>query len=117
MDPIGFGLENFDAIGRWRERDVLTPIDASGNLPSGEAFRGAAELKERLLARKEAFARCLAEKLLTYALGRGVELCDRPAIDQIVAAAAADEYRLSTMVKAVAKSYPFQHRRGETPAP
>ena len=85
MDPLGFGLENFDAIGGWRTHDGEQPIDPSGKLPGGRAFQGPAELRAALLARRDAFARCLAEKMLTYALGRGLDRADRRAVDQIVA--------------------------------
>ena len=107
MDPLGFGLENFDAVGAWREHDGGQPIDASGKLPSGRAFRGPAELKTVLLSRRHAFAHCLAEKMLTYALGRGLERADRRAVDQIVARLADEGYKFSALVLAVAESEPF----------
>jgi mono/diheme cytochrome c family protein len=111
MDPLGFGLENFDAVGAWREQDEGLPLDTAAVLPDGSAFQGPVELKAILLARKDDFARCLAEKMLTYALGRGVEPCDAPAVRGIVNALAADRYRFSTLVREVVKSYPFLHRR------
>ncbi len=112
MDPIGFGLENFDAIGAWRDKDGEAMIDASGKLASGDAFAGAADLAA-LLASKRAddFRRCLGEKMLTYALGRGVEYYDRPAVEQIVGALRANEDSFSTLILAVAHSFPFQNRR------
>jgi mono/diheme cytochrome c family protein len=113
MDAIGFGLENFDAIGRWREMDGEHPIDATGELPSGETFRTPAELIGILRSREKEFARCLAEKLLTYALGRGMEYYDRCAVDKIVNVTAADKYRFHTLVKAIATSRPFLLRAGE----
>jgi hypothetical protein len=112
MDPLGFGFENFDAIGAWRSRDGSFPIDASGTLPSGESFQGPAELKKVLRGRAPAFARCLAEKMLTYALGRGLEVYDRRAVDDIVRALAEDRYRVSALVRAVVRSDPFQLRSG-----
>jgi len=108
MDPLGFGLENFDVIGAWRVQDGGQPIDASGKLPGGQAFRGPVELKAVLLSRRNAFARCLAEKMLTYAMGRGLERHDRRAVDQIVARLAAAEYKFSALVLAVVESEPFK---------
>jgi hypothetical protein len=111
LDPLGFGLENYDGVGAWRDREGGQSIDASGTLPSGESFRGPAELKARLKARPRAFARCLAEKMLTYALGRGVEASDRCAIDRIVKELESKEYRFSTLVIGVVTSDPFLKRR------
>jgi hypothetical protein len=114
MDPIGFGFENFDGIGAWREKDAGAPIDPAGELVSGEAFQGPADLRTILLKKKkEDFARCLSEKLLTYALGRGLEFYDRCAIDQVTKDAAKGKYRFSSLINAVVKSTPFQMRRGE----
>jgi mono/diheme cytochrome c family protein len=115
MDPLGFGFENFDAIGAWRERDGQFTIDPSGVLPSGQAFKGPAELKAILKSRREAFTRCLAEKLLTYALGRGLEPYDRCAVDQIAANVAKNGYKFSCLVDEIVKSDPFQMRRGQEP--
>jgi hypothetical protein len=114
MDPIGFGFENYDAIGAWREKDGEFSIEASGKLVSGESFNGAAEFKRILLKQKrDEFVRCLTEKLLTYALGRGLEYYDRCAVDQITKNLAANRYKLSSLVVEVIKSAPFQMRRGE----
>ena len=111
MDPLGFALENFDAIGGWRERDGKLPIDASGELPGGEKFRGARELQTLLLkTKKEAFVRCVAEKMLTYALGRGLEYYDQCAVDEITTALAENDYRFSTLILGIARSDPFQKR-------
>ncbi len=110
MDAIGFGLERFDAIGRWRDRDGVTPIDARGELPGGLAFDGPAGLKQALLARQGAFVRVVAGKLLGYALGRQLEDYDDAALDRIVVAAAADGDRLDRLVIAVALSFPFRYR-------
>jgi hypothetical protein len=111
MDPLGFALENFDGIGGWRTRDSTFPVDATGELPTGEKFNGPKELKKILKGRSEAFARCLAEKMLTYALGRGVEYYDKCAIDDIVRALARDNYKFSRLVVEVVRSDPFQKRR------
>jgi mono/diheme cytochrome c family protein len=112
MDPIGFGFENFDAIGAWRGKDGAAPVDAAGELATGEKFADAAALSE-ILARTRAddFRRCLAEKMLTYALGRGVEYYDRPAVNTIVEKLRAGGDRFSALMLAVAESFPFQHRR------
>jgi hypothetical protein len=114
MDPIGFGLENFNAIGEWRGQDGKFPIDPSGQLVSGESFKGPAELRSVLLAKKkEEFVRCLAEKVLTYALGRGLEYYDKCAVNSIAKGLAENHYTFSALVLEVVKSVPFQMRRGE----
>ncbi|HTU92781.1 MAG TPA: DUF1592 domain-containing protein [Gemmataceae bacterium] len=113
MDPLGFGFENFDAIGAWRSRDGKHAIDATGTLPNGQSFKGPAELRAILKTRHEAFARCLAEKLLTYALGRGVERYDRCTLDDIVKNAGKDNYKFSRLAIDIVKSDPFQKRRGK----
>jgi hypothetical protein len=110
MDPLGFGLENFDAVGAWRDLDGKFPIDPSGVLPNGKTFRGPDELKAILLQQKDAFAECLTEKLLTYALGRGLDRDDRPAVKQIVARMAADNYKLSSLLLGIVDSAPFQRQ-------
>jgi hypothetical protein len=110
MDPIGFALENFDAVGRWREFENGSVIDVSGGLPDGSVFAGVENLENGLLERPELFVRTLCEKLLTFALGRGVESYDAPAIRQIVRAAQADEFRFSTIILGITKSVPFQMR-------
>jgi hypothetical protein len=115
MDPIGFGFENFDAIGAWREKDGEYAVDASGQLVSGETFNGPAELKTLLVTRKrDEFVQCLARKMLTYALGRGLEFYDKCAIDQICQALAKDHYKFSTLILEIVKSTPFQMRRGDS---
>jgi hypothetical protein len=113
MDPIGFAFENFDAVGRWRTRDGKFPIDASGTLPDGRTFNGPGELRSLLSQNKNAFTECLTEKLLTYALGRGLEPYDRPIVKQIAARVAEQDYRFSALVMEIVKSLPFQNRRGE----
>jgi hypothetical protein len=112
LDPLGFGLENYDGIGGWREQDGGLPIDASGALPSGESFQGPAQLKAVLRSRGREFARCLAEKLLIYALGRGLEDTDRPAVDQIVKDVEENQFRFSALVLGIVQSDPFRKRRG-----
>jgi mono/diheme cytochrome c family protein len=114
MDPIGFGFENYDGIGAWRAREGEFPIDATGQLLTGETFNGAAEFKRLMLkTRRDQFARCLSEKLLTYALGRGLERYDKCAVDQITANLAKGHYKFSSLVLEIVKSTPFQMTRGE----
>ncbi len=112
MDPIGFALENYDGIGKWRTIDAGLPIDASGKLPDGTKFTGPAELKKILLTgHRDEYVATVTEKLLTYALGRGLEAYDAPAVRTIVRQAAQENYRLTAMISAVIKSTPFQMRR------
>ncbi|MEA3207523.1 MAG: hypothetical protein QOE70_580 [Chthoniobacter sp.] len=114
MDPIGFGLEIFDGIGAWRERDGQAPIDAAGELVSGETFKGPVELRDILLTKKRAdVLRCASEKMLTYALGRGMEYYDRPTIEKMARNLDAKGAKFSALVLEVVKSVPFQMRRGE----
>lgn len=113
MDPLGFGLENFDAIGGWRTEDGKFPIDASGSLPDGRSFKGPGELKAILLADREAFVEGISEKLLTYALGRGLERYDRPVVKKIARRVAENDYRFSSLVLEIVNSLPFQMRRGD----
>jgi hypothetical protein len=113
MDPIGFAFENFDAIGAWRTKDGKHAIDPAGTLPSGQSFKGPAELRVILKGKADLFARCLSEKLLTYALGRGTEPSDRCSIDEIARALAKNDYRFSSLVLAVVRCDPFQMRRGQ----
>ena len=115
MDPLGFALENFDAIGRWRTSDAGFPVDASAVLADGlTAFDGPGGLRRVLLDRSEQFVETVAEKLLVYALGRGVEFHDRPVIRGIVRAAAADDHRWSSLVLGIVESAPFRMRRPES---
>jgi hypothetical protein len=116
MDPLGFGFENFDAIGAWRERDGQFSIDSSGVLPSGQSFKGPGELKAILKSQREAFARCLSEKMLTYALGRGLEPYDKCTVEQLAGILAKNNYKFSNLVVEIVKSDPFQMRRGQEPA-
>ena len=113
MDPIGFALENYDGVGRWRDEDAGAPIDASGKLPDGTGFNGPAGLNDLLLTKYRAdFVRTAIEKLLTYALGRGVEYYDYPTIRSIDRDVARDNYRISSLILAIVKSTPFQMRKG-----
>jgi hypothetical protein len=114
MDPLGFGLENYDGIGAWRTEDGGTPIDAAGTLPDGRTFDGPAALRGILENEREAFARALTVKLLTYALGRGLTQADRQTVRGIVRALPRHEYRFSGLVLEIAQSVPFQMRRGTT---
>ena len=112
MDPIGFALENYDAIGRRREQEGGAPIDSSGELPGGVAFDGPGELKQVLATHyRDSFASTVTEKLLTYALGRGLEYYDKPTVRSIVRQAERNEYRLADMIVTIVKSIPFQMRR------
>ena len=113
MDPVGFSLENFDAVGRWRIVEEGKPIDASGGLPDGSEFAGVSGLEQGLLRRREMFVSTLAEKLLTFALGRGVEHYDAPAIRKVVRAARAEDFRFSSLIVAIAASTPFQMRNSQ----
>jgi mono/diheme cytochrome c family protein len=111
MDPLGFALENFDALGKWRTVEGDTPIDSSGQLPDGTRFQGPAELREILLARREQFVITVTEKLLTYALGRGLEHYDQPVVRKIVRDSASNGYRWSSLIVGIVNSTPFQMRR------
>jgi len=117
MDPLGFGLENYDAVGRWRTKDGAFPIDATGTFPGGKSFATPAELKALLRNRMPQFARALSERMLTYALGRGVEPYDRLVVKELVARTAADDYRIQALVQGIVASVPFQERRGERKTP
>ena len=111
MDPVGFALENYDAIGRWRTADAGNPIDTSGMLFDGTSFDGLAELQSVLVERPELFVTTMVEKLMVFATGRGVEYYDGPAIRRIVRDAAVDDFRFSSLVMGVIRSMPFQKRR------
>jgi hypothetical protein len=112
MDPIGFALENYNAIGAFRTKEGELKIDTTAELPDGTAFDGIADLKQILKDRKQQFVRCLTEKMLTYALGRGLEYYDRPTVDRIVAELEAEGYRSSVLITEIVKSDPFRLRRG-----
>jgi hypothetical protein len=110
MDPLGFGFENFDAIGAWRTKEGKHAIDASGILPDGAKFDGPKELRQVLLKKKEAFVKCFAEKLLTYALGRGTERSDRCFIEEIAKNAAKNEYHFTSLVNEIVRSDVFMKK-------
>jgi hypothetical protein len=111
MDPLGLALENFDAVGRWRDRDGKLPIDASATLPDGRAVRGPDGLAAVLKAGSGAFAECLAEKMLTYALGRGLDRDDRKTVKALAQRMAREDYRFSSLVLGIVESEPFQARK------
>lgn len=116
MDPLGFALENFDAIGSWRDvSEAGTPIDAAGTLPNGTKFEGPAGLRTVLLAREDRFATTVTDRLLAYAIGRGLSHADRPTVRRIVNDATADHYRWSSLVLGIVKSVPFQMRAVNAP--
>jgi len=111
MDPLGFGLENFNAIGAWRTEEGKFPVDASGSLPDGRSFQSPAELKAILKADRDPFVRCVTERLLTYALGRGPERYDRPIVNEIADKLPSRDYKFSNLVLEIVNSLPFQMRR------
>jgi hypothetical protein len=113
IDPVGFALENFDAVGRWRETDNDEPISATGNLADGTEFVGVSGLEQAVLARPELFVQTLAEKLMTFALGRGLEHYDAPAIRRIVRDAKKEDYRFSNIIVGIIQSVPFQMRTAQ----
>ena len=113
MDPLGFALENFDAVGRWRETEAGESIDASGGMVDGSEFVGVSGLEQALLDRPELFVRTLTEKLLTYALGRGVEYYDAPAVRKIIGTTRDGDYRFSNLILGIVQSRPFQMRMSQ----
>jgi len=114
MDPLGFALENFDAVGAWRDKDGKWPIDTSAKTPDGRAFEGPEGLRAVLRDKEDAFAACVADKLLTFALGRGLERYDRRTVKAIARTIAREDYRFSALVTEIVRSLPFQRRREET---
>jgi hypothetical protein len=110
MDPLGFALDNFDAVGRWRERDRFTgtEIDSSGTLPDGEIVTGPEDLRQAIIKRPRMFAEILTERLMAYALGRDIEASDMPIVRSIIRDAAEDDYRFGTIVLNIVNSYPFR---------
>jgi hypothetical protein len=111
MDPIGLALENYDAVGRWRTEERGAPIDASGELPTGEVIKNPADLIRLIREKKsEQFARTLTEKLMTYAIGRGIEYYDRCAIDKILSETSKNDYRFKDLLLAIITSDPFQRK-------
>jgi len=117
MDPIGFGLENYDAVGAWRTHDGKFPIETAGTLPGGKTFSGSQGLKQVLKTQSDAFVHNVTEKMLTYSLGRGLERFDRPTVDTIAKQVAANDYRFSALIMEVVKSKPFQMRSEEVAKP
>ncbi|MEQ8787757.1 MAG: DUF1592 domain-containing protein [Pirellulaceae bacterium] len=117
MDPIGFAFENYDAIGKFRDKDGEFEIETAGELPDGAQFAGPGEFKQVLRERKDQFSRCVIEKLLTYALGRGLEYYDRPVVDRIQKQVADNDYRFSALISEIVRSQPFRLRRGLESAP
>ncbi len=112
MDPIGFAMENYNAVGKFRTKDGEQKIDSAGQLPDGTTFDGIADLKQILVNRKKQFAQCLTEKMLTYALGRGLGFYDRPTIERIVTKLENNDYRISVLITEIVTSDPFRLRRG-----
>ena len=114
LDPLGFALENFNGIGRWRDREHGVAIDASGNFPDGSGFDGPATFRGILLQQRETFVTTVTEKLLTYALGRGVDYRDMPVVRSIVRDAADQDFPWSSVILGVVRSVPFQMKREES---
>ena len=113
MDPLGFALDNFNAVGRWRDKQGEQPLDVSGELPSGEKLNGIADLKRVILSRKDDFVRNLSEQMLNYAIGRELEDTDDCPVRQIANQLKSNDYRFSTLVLEIVKSYPFQYRKNQ----
>ena len=113
MDPLGFGLENYDAVGKWRTMDGKFPVDSSGTLPNGKSFSSPAELRKILAGDLPNFARCITKKMLTYALGRGLEPFDRKTVTDIDRALAATNYQFQSLIYGIVDSIAFQQRHGE----
>jgi hypothetical protein len=117
MDPLGFSLENFDAIGKWRVRDSSGPVDASGQLADGTAVNGPVALRRALMKHPEQFVRTMTEKLMIYGLGRGLEYYDMPTVRSIErTAAAGGNYRFSALILGIVKSTPFQMKTAQPAA-
>lgn len=115
MDPVGFALENYDAVGRWRDHESGLPLDTRGSLTTGTQFDGVTELEQRLLEHPDWLASCVTKKLLTYALGRGIEPPDGAAVRSVVRRAAAKQYRFSSLIEAIVVSDPFRFRGASSP--
>ena len=113
MDPLGFGLENYDGIGGWRTTDKAAKLDSSGILPDGAKFDGPSELRKVLLGKSELFRRCLSEKLLTFALGRGLEYYDKCVLDELSAKLKTADDQFSALILAIAQSDPFTKRQSK----
>jgi hypothetical protein len=115
MDPLGFALENFDGLGQWREKEPGGAIDPTGQLADGTPIDGPVALREAVLERPEMFVRTLTEKLMTYALGRGLDLDDKPLVRKVARDAAARDYRWSAIVIGIVRSAPFQMKKAPAP--
>jgi hypothetical protein len=113
MDPLGFGLENYDGIGKWRTKDGKFPVDASGTLPDGRTFSGPAELRRALLAQMPLFAQNVTQKMMTYGLGRGLSRYDKIVAKDIIGRLAESDYPFQSIIFEIVESAPFQQRRGE----
>jgi len=113
MDGLGFGLENYDGICKWRTLDGKFPVDATGVLPNGKTFSTPAEMRALMKSQLPQFARCVVEKMLTYSLGRGVGPNDRRTVDEVTRKLETNEYPFQTMIYEIVHSLPFQSRRGE----
>jgi hypothetical protein len=114
IDPLGFSLENYDVLGRWRTKDAGAPVDTKGELPDGTKFDGPDELKAMLLSRKDVFIRNVTSKLLGYALGRGLRLEDSCTVDQIVSRLKENDYKAQTLVMEIVLSTPFRYQAGSS---
>jgi cytochrome c556 len=113
MDPLGFGMENFNAVGAWRTVDGTFPIDSSGTLPNGSSFKGPAELETMIEARPQVFAEAMTSKMLIYAIGRGLEPYDKSTVKTICQQLAENKYKFSALVLGIVNSMPFQMRGGD----
>jgi hypothetical protein len=114
IDPLGFALENFDGVGKFRTTDTNAPVDASGVWADGTKFNGPAEFRKVLLSHQDAFLATMTEKLMTYALGRGVETYDMPSLRRVIREAGSTDYRWSSLIVGIVKSTPFQMRRAQS---
>jgi hypothetical protein len=113
MDVLGFGLENYNGIGKWRTMDGKFPIDTSGTLPGGKSFVTAQEMRAILAGQTQEFARCVTEKMMIYALGRGLQAYDRPTVNAIIGRLRPEQYPFQSLIYEIVRSLPFQSRRGE----
>ena len=114
MDPLGFVYENFDGVGKWRDEDEGSPITTAGELVTGESFNNHEEFQKILTDSKlDDYLRCSSEIMMTYALGRGVEFYDKPAVDSVVKSLKVNDLKISSMVLGIVESVPFQYRRGD----
>ena len=116
MDPLGLALENFDAVGRWRTKELGGEVDPAGQLADGTKINGATQLREALLRKPQQFVETMTEKMLIYALGRGLEHYDIPVARDIARQAAANNNHFSTIVLGIVKSTPFQSRKAQATA-